>query len=191
MKFSLYRVCLSVGVLTAITLSTVPVQAQPAQSFELRYFSPDKAADGETDFKGKTAVFTTEQRVDFLKHYADLARQQFNDPQLNTTVVTNAEIAAALQRVKALPRPSVRQRLPLDTWRWLGFRAGQPAERRQALARYDTTAGVKLEQQHLRVNRRSEPLACRTGSAYQRQRLVLGPTDGCFTLRRVTGASIR
>ncbi|HEV7347371.1 hypothetical protein [Telluribacter sp.] len=54
--------------------------SQSSQSFELRYFSPDKAANGEIDFKGITAVFSTEQRVAFLTQYADLARQQFDDP---------------------------------------------------------------------------------------------------------------
>ncbi|GHB86755.1 hypothetical protein GCM10007390_48060 [Persicitalea jodogahamensis] len=138
--------------------------SQSSRSFELRYFSPDKAANGETDFKGKTAVFSTDQRVAFLKQYADLARQQFDDPQLDTQVVTDAEVTEALNRVKAAPRPQVRQHQPLTDWKYLGYRAGQHNERRQELARWNQTKGAALADGYLRLDGRPELLTWRFAS---------------------------
>ena len=55
------------------TFCLITVDAQQYRSFELRYFSNDPKADGETDFKGPTSVFDTEKRVEFLKTYAAFA----------------------------------------------------------------------------------------------------------------------
>jgi hypothetical protein len=41
-----------------------------SESFELRYFSQDTNANGETDFKGETSVLDNEQRITFLNEYA-------------------------------------------------------------------------------------------------------------------------
>jgi hypothetical protein len=110
-----------------------PLLAQEiSRSFELRYFSSAPEANGETDFKGPTAVFNTEQRVTYLNHYADYATRFFRDPELNTPVVSDAELDAALQKLKPQPLPDTRRRIPLDTWRWLGFREGQHEEEQQA-----------------------------------------------------------
>jgi hypothetical protein len=48
-----------------MSLMVTTLFAQFYKSFELRYFSNDPKADGETDFKGPTEVFDTEVRVDF------------------------------------------------------------------------------------------------------------------------------
>ncbi len=101
--------------------------AQPVSStFELRGFSTDPAANGETDFKGPTEVFDTEQRVAFLNTYADYGRRFFDDPDLNTEVVTRADVRDALRRIKPQPLPSVRRRIRLDEWK----RLGEPVEPR-------------------------------------------------------------
>lgn len=113
-------------------LSSPLLSQQIARSFELRYFSSAPEANGETDFKGPTAVFDTEQRVTYLNQYADYATRFFNDPELNKLVVSDAELDAALQRLKPQPQPETRRHIPLDTWRWLGFREGQHEEERQA-----------------------------------------------------------
>jgi len=66
------------------------ITAQPFRSFELRYFSDDPAANGETDFKGPVSVFDTEKRVEFLSHYADFSKDFFNDPDFNYEVVSDS-----------------------------------------------------------------------------------------------------
>ena len=97
-----------------LMLTLHPALAQEAsRSFELRYVTNDTAANGETDFKGKTEYLDTEQRVDFLKQYARVASRFFNDTAYNTKVVTEQEVQLALAKIKPQPLPSVRRRIPL------------------------------------------------------------------------------
>jgi len=48
------------GVFILLVFTSLTSMAQQSKSFELRYFSNDSKANGETDFKGETATFTTE-----------------------------------------------------------------------------------------------------------------------------------
>ncbi len=145
----------------AFLLSPFFAFSQSSQSFELRYFSPDKTANGETDFKGATSVFTTEQRVEFLKQYAEAAKKQFNDPGLNTVVVTDDEVARALGKIKPQPRPEIRQHQALTDWKYLGYRAGQHLECERQLTRWQDEKGVERTQGHLKIGQRTEPLSWR------------------------------
>jgi hypothetical protein len=117
---------------------------QLSRSFELRYFSSDAKANGETDFKGPTAVFTTEDRLRYLQAYARYARNFYNDPKWNKLVVSDAEATQVLQAIKPRPLPAVRKRIPLDEWKWTGSRPGQREERVQRLAEWQKTPGVQL-----------------------------------------------
>lgn len=96
-----------------------------SQSFELRYFTNDEKANGETDFKGETEYFNTEQRVEYLSKYAEVAREFFNDPNLDTKVVSESQIKQAVQKLKPQPLPEVRRRILLDQWKWVGYKPGQ------------------------------------------------------------------
>ncbi len=89
-----------------------------SRAFELRYVSRNPKASGETDFKGKTAVFSTDERIDFLRKYACYAREFFNDPDLKKKVVTDSEVNEFLRQFKFQPLPSVRKRVPLKKWKW-------------------------------------------------------------------------
>ena len=101
-----------------LTMFCASLHAQSiSESFELRYFSNDEKANGETDFKGETAVFDTETRVDFLKHYADYAKHFFNDPQLDKLVVTDQEVDSVFRKIKPQPQPEVRKRVRLNQWK--------------------------------------------------------------------------
>ncbi len=102
-----------------------------SESFELRYVTDLPRASGPTDFKGETEIFTTDDRVTFLQHYADYAKRYFNDSELDRDVVPMAVARERLAAIKEQPLPSVRRRLPLTTWRWLGYREGEN-ERRAA-----------------------------------------------------------
>jgi len=65
-------------VITGIALSTAIAVSGGAEtiapvlsrSFELRYVTENRKACGESDFNGPTSIFSTEQRVEYLKHYA-------------------------------------------------------------------------------------------------------------------------
>lgn len=70
--------------------------AQSSSTFELRYFTSDPKANGETDFKGETEWFDTEERVSFLNEYADFASRYFDNPGLDKKIVTDKEISHLL-----------------------------------------------------------------------------------------------
>ena len=73
--------------LCGLLLLTPAFSTEPfARAFEIRYFTKDAAANGETDFKGKTEFLTTEQRVDFLRAYAEYGRLFWKDPKLDREV---------------------------------------------------------------------------------------------------------
>ena len=97
-----------------------------SRSFELRYVSEDKKADGETGFKGGDATFDTDDRIEYLKNYAEYAKKYFNDPALDKKVVSLEQARKRLASIKPQPVPSVRKRLQGE-WKAYGFKAGKRA----------------------------------------------------------------
>lgn len=89
-----------------------------SQAFELRYVTSDSKANGETDYKGATEWFTTEQRVTYLNHWAHHAESFFDDRTLAEQVVSDDEVSHVLKRLKPQPLPKVREKIVLDNWRW-------------------------------------------------------------------------
>ncbi len=81
-----------------------------SKSFELRYFASDEKADGETDFKGETEYFNTEQRIEYLEKYEEYAGQFFNNPDWNKLVVTDDEAKEKAAKIKPQPTPKIRSR---------------------------------------------------------------------------------
>lgn len=128
-----------------------PAESQSFRSFELRYFSNDEKANGETDFKGETEVFDTEKRVEFLKHYAAYAKQFFDDQNLDYEVVSDEEAATAASKIKPKPAPQYRRCIDLDQWRWLGFRPGQDVEAAARLSRYKQNEQITIVNGALRT----------------------------------------
>ncbi len=110
-----------------------------SHSFELRSFSSDIRANGETDFKGETAVFTTEDRIKFLQNYADTTSAFFNDPGVNQPTVSRLDLARAKGRLKTQPQPEVRQRIPLKNW----SKYALPARWAKEHWRHSTPPGVE------------------------------------------------
>lgn len=142
-------------------------EANVSRAFEFRYVSSASNANGETDFKGETAVFTTEERVAFLRQYADYAAEWFGVPKLDQEVVKDDEATAALAKIKPQPLPAVRKRIPLSEWRWLGYRPGENAEHRAALDGWSRMEGVTVQggvlrfEKNARVRRELEPQSWR------------------------------
>lgn len=91
-----------------------------SNSFELRYFSQDPLANGETDFKGGTSVLNTQQRVDFLNEYAKQLEENLVGVDLSEPIVSTTEVESVLGKIKAQPVPEHRKRIPLQNWRWIG-----------------------------------------------------------------------
>jgi len=128
-------------VLAGCTISIMLLTAQPLSAgYEVRYFSRDPAANGETDFKGETTVLDTEERIRLLKYYANEVSSYYGDKDLNTQVVTDQEIKEFLDELKPQPLPEVRQRLNLKQWKWMSYRAGQ---HEASIRRINKYAGAK------------------------------------------------
>lgn len=96
-----------------------------SSSFEIRYFTKDMKANGETDFKGETSIFDTEQRIRFLTYYANEVSAYYGDKDLNTEVAPDNEVKSLMTSIKPQPLPEVRTRIPLEEWRWLSSLPGQ------------------------------------------------------------------
>lgn len=94
-----------------------------SKSFEIRYLSNSPKADGETDFKGKTAIFNTQQRIDFLNAYANFGKKFWNDTKLNSEVYPLESAVLLLKKLKHQPAPQVRSRLLTDEWAWRGYKS--------------------------------------------------------------------
>ncbi|HKK61449.1 MAG TPA: hypothetical protein VJ951_02745, partial [Bacteroidales bacterium] len=118
--------------------------AQVSTSFELRYYSKDKATRGQTDFRGKAGFFDTEQRIEFLDAYADAAAKWFSDSSLNKKVNTTDEINRFLDNLKPAPLPVKRTRLILDTWKKASLPTDQPQHLIPYKPSWDTISGVKI-----------------------------------------------
>ena len=123
------------------------------RTFELKYFSDNKSADGNTDFIGDSSIFNTDQRVEFLRQYAEHACRFYKDLNLDKKVVTDADVAAALKTVKPQPLPEVRKRLVLNSgWKYLAYRDGETLEDKKRLATW-LASGVSIKDEQLVITR--------------------------------------
>lgn len=129
---------------TAFLGLSVAASAQTATTFEMRYFTPDAAADGVTDFHGETEWFTTPQRVEMLGKYARYASRFWGDPGLDTPLFGDADVLAALSRIKPQPLTSVRRTIPLEAWRSTGYKKGKEADVARRRAAW-TADGARIE----------------------------------------------
>ena len=116
-----------------------------SRSFEFRYFDTDPAANGETDFRGPTAVFDTDQRIEFLRKYAEYAGEFFNDPDLDKQVVTDSEIHTLLKNLKPQPLPTIRTTIPLTHWKWTGHKNGLTGQRAKELSTWQCIEGARID----------------------------------------------
>lgn len=120
-----------------------------SKSFEIRNFSNSPKADGETDFKGKTAVFTTAQRIDFLNAYAAYGKRFWNDATLNKETYPLNKAITLAGKLKPQPVPEVRNRLLTDEWLWKGYKEHKEVNETAALEKWLTTNNVKVENEAL------------------------------------------
>ena len=130
--------------LYGFTLAVQP-QSPVSRSFELRHFTNDIRANGETDLKGETEWMSLDQRIAFLHRYADHAAAFFNDKDLDTKLVDKEEILALLTEWKPQPLTSTRKTIPLTEWKSYGYRDGQESAKKTALSEWTAFPGTKVE----------------------------------------------
>ncbi len=146
---------LAVACIVSLLLSQDLLAQEISRSFEFRYFTEDSEANGVTDFKGETAIFSTPERVEFLSHYADYAERFFNDPELNSKAATDKEVSSLMDQLKPQPLPQVRTRKRLSEWKWTGYREGQQEEEREQLAWWKSLSSTHIEDHSLVFNKKS------------------------------------
>lgn len=132
---------------TYLLLFCLNLFAQPrvhGGTFEMRYFSGDKKANGETDFKGETEWMNTGQRVQFLNKYSEYASRYFGNPDLDKKIVSETEIQAALSNLKPQPTTTIRQTLHLNGWKAYGYKEGQDVAKQEALEEWESYQGASI-----------------------------------------------
>lgn len=147
-------------------LTSSGLYGQSSSTFEMRYFTKDTRANGETDFKGETEWMDTEQRISSLNAYADYASRYFNNPQLDQVIVTDEEIDGLLQQLKPQPLPNIRNVIQLDGWKAYGYRLGQDEEKQAALQAWAAYPGANvsgevLDMQDASISRHLDTLSWR------------------------------
>jgi len=123
-----------------------------SRSFELRYVSDDPACNGESDFKGKQEVFDLNQRLEYLKTYADYAKVFFDDPDLNKKVVSLDQARAALKKIKPQPLPQVRKRIVLNDLKAFGYKDDDKQQNKNRIAFYNSIDGASVKDGTLTIS---------------------------------------
>ncbi len=136
--------------LLPIFLFKISVLSQPiSESFELRYFSSNPKANGETDFKGKTEFFDTEKRIEYLENYEKVAGDFFGNKDWDQLVISDEEAKAIAKNIKPQPIPVVRKRIILDEWKMLGSKPGKREAEQAQLDWWNQQKGVIVENKQL------------------------------------------
>lgn len=129
-----------------------PVHAQQSTAFEMRYFTSDAKANGETDFHGETEWMDLEQRIDFLQQYARFGATYWGNPMLDQPLVQLPELQSLRQAIKPQPLTQVRQTLRLEQWKAYGYREGKVEEQNERWKHW-TSTGATIAHGALSLNR--------------------------------------
>ncbi len=145
----LKMICI-LGWLLSITCTVAESSANQTsfKNFEMRSISHLPQADGETDFKGATAIFDTNERISFLKDYARFASSYFNDPALDRHAVSDEEVTKTLQNIKTQPLPEIRTVQNLDKgWK----KAPCPANKELPQSHLRTQSGIVCQDGYVTI----------------------------------------
>jgi len=147
-------------ILTAAAFVLIGVAMSDAEnsvsrSFEFRYVTDDSHANGETDFKGDSAVFDTNGRVAFLRAYADFASKWFGDPEMEKEVISDSDVRRALTALKPQPLPQVKRRIRLEQWKTFCYRDGDDERSAESVAIWGKTPGWAVGGGALKASRKA------------------------------------
>ena len=138
-------------------LITSQVNAQVSSSFEMRYFTQDAKANGETDFHGETEWMDLSQRIDFLEQYAGFAANYWQNPELNRPLLSEQDVKSCLDAIKPQPSTRIRQTLRLENWNAIGYKADKAQQQKERWKEWTATGATisngALSIRHARVIR--------------------------------------
>ncbi len=166
MKEIILWICCLGGIMTTLTAQTI------SKSFEIRYFTDSIHAIGTNGFNGDSCIFNTEERLNFLNLYRDVAKQYYNNPSLVDLPILTEEVKLLTNVIPAFPQPTVRNRMLLTDWKWKSMRKESVEEQELERSTWLRAAGAKLE--HGRLYATSE---------YQYAKEFSVPQTGQFTLQ--------
>ncbi len=132
------------SVILYISLMTANAQ-QISKSFELRHFTSDQNANGQTDFRGGDEWLDTEERIEFLNDYVTYGKHFYQVPGLDKMPITDKEANTLLKKLKPQPQPKVRRRLNLTTCKWIGYQDGLTTQKQKSIDRWVMQKGVAIE----------------------------------------------
>ena len=143
---------------------SIYMMAQQNMTFEMRYFTSDQKANGETDFHGETEWLSLDQRLDCLNQYATYASRFWNDIHFNKKLVDLNEITEILKNIKPQPLTTIRNTIPLTTWKAYGYKNDHTNLKKNVLDRWEAgNRGVKVRSGQLMMEntmlmRETEPV---------------------------------
>ena len=124
---------------------TVSSETPISKTFEMRYFTTDTKADGETDLKGDTEWMNLENRINFLHQYTNYASQFFNNPGLDKKLITEEEKKELIKNWKPLPHTSIRKTMQLTNWKSHGYKQGREIEKEKSLNEWSLFPNTKVQ----------------------------------------------
>ena len=142
-KLNQIAICFFTALITTSAIS--PSVAQVYRTMEMREVTRNPKANGETDFKGRTEIFNTEQRVVFLKHYSSALSRFFGDEKLDKKPVTVEKAKETVKAIKPQPQTGVRTRQKLDNWHYIGYNDDKIVREKNGISYWQDRKGVKIE----------------------------------------------
>lgn len=140
-----------------LTFLSINASAQIiSKSFEMRAFSDVAEANGETDFKGKTAIFSTKERVAFLNDYANYGKIFWEDKNLSKEVFPLENALTLLKKIKLQPVSQVRNILLTDEWLWKGYKANKEIDEAVELKKWESLNSINIKEGALIFNEKGE-----------------------------------
>lgn len=116
-----------------------------SRSFEMRYYTNDAKANGESDFSGEKEVYDTEKRIEYLNNYEKVAGEFFDNKNWDKLVLSDDEAKAMAEKIKKQPLPEVRKRLMLDNWKMIGSKSGKREAEQKQLEWWNSQSGVEVK----------------------------------------------
>lgn len=130
---------------------TLYAKAQRSAIVEMRYFTSDVKANGDTDFHGETEWMNLAQRVDFLNKYATYSSIFWGNPQLDKPLLATKEAKGVLQKIKPQPLTNIRRTLRLVDWQAYGYSPDKAEEKKKQWTLWTSTPGTSIVNGNLKL----------------------------------------
>lgn len=108
------------------------------ETFDMRYYTSDIKANGDTDFYGDKDWFNLEQRLDVLCKFAEYAAPYWGNPNLDKPLLKEDDINDRLSKIKELPITNIRKTIRLESWKAYGYSLNKGKEQEKEWNKWNT-----------------------------------------------------